>query len=797
MNMAKKAIALLLCLSLVFGIVGCTTSSREEDVEYAPYSEVWRASDTNVEHDTGDLAVDDGWGAVLETESGVLSAASTSQKLQPTAYTVAARLLVGEKSNSKTTVAVLRVLDGEGVELGRETVRLCDFDAKLTYQDFTFTFEVKERTAARVEIYWPGTAYVRVIEFGIMSKTLAALPDFTVVGKNILGTEIEEDEEIVDNENNLYYFDLYQYMQTMRDTEAQYDIANLICTLQGLVNRDAQRLFVRFTANNSFSASVDDYWLNYLTADGRYLADKTVVTVNSPMTLLEIFKDSYAGFAAWDPTVPATVNAVATACGVENLLPVRYSSVANSLYAYVKTAEAFEGKEISIDLGGKFTGKGKIYETELDSTGSRKNDVYLWAKAKYLDTGLVNSHLMAYHVDAYASDTVFAAYGDLQNMFLANRDYYIANRCFFFDLSPMYEIPDDDPDQQDLDLVETGGVTIDWTTFDAIMRAQAKLAESKDATKPIDVGGFTPWHLKYTRYTNPDASGEVACEWETVYRFSIYNAYINADAPSYTSMANASIYMNYPMKDSYRQTGSKEVKGTLPSSAEQGANYIMFYVGDFDSSAWLNTAMVGMWNDNKRGSIPLAWTFSLDLYKRAGHVIDMMYETATENDYFVAGDNGAGYLNPEAYASAESKDVYGDLDSWAAYNKSVFERFDIDYQGFLITRKAASEDIIECYGKFCDGVATNGNYLGEAKDGITVVRSVDYSSVNDLVSHYFTAKKVGDKSSFLQIRFILRTPTDIYNVWQQLSSEKYAEYNFKLVDPYTFYGLCEQQNRQA
>ena len=56
---------------------------------------------------------------------------------------------------------------------------------------------------------------------------------------------------------------------------------------------------------------------------------------------------------------------------------------------------------------------------------------------------------------------------------------------------------------------------------------------------------------------------------------------------------------------------------------------------------------------------------------------------------------------------------------------------------------------------------------------------------------------MGDKSTFTQIRFILRSPTDLYYVWQQLSSEEYAKYNFKLVDPYTFYGLCEQQNRQA
>ena len=57
-------------------------------------------------------------------------------------------------------------------------------------------------------------------------------------------------------------------------------------------------------------------------------------------------------------------------------------------------------------------------------------------------------------------------------------------------------------------------------------------------------------------------------------------------------MANASVYMNYPMQETYSQTASKEIKEDLPSSSEQGANYILFYMGDFDASAWLNTAMI-------------------------------------------------------------------------------------------------------------------------------------------------------------------------------------------------------------
>lgn len=789
--MMKKILAFLLCAVIGLGMASCQGGEPVEK-EYGPYSQVWRANEEGVEHDTGDMAIDDGWGSVADEQPGALCRVST-KTLYNTAYTAAARLLVSEKgANNKTVAAVLRVLDQDGKELGRTTARVCDFEAPLTYKDFTFTFDAGKTTEATFEIYWPGATYVRVSEFGIMSKTKASLPDFSLTGKEILGTEIAEDGEIAFNENALYYFDLNTYMTTVANAEEAYDIANLVCTLQGLVNRDGQRLFVRFQQLNTFSDDTDAYWLNYLRSEGGWLEGKELVTVNSPATLLKVFDKYYTGFAAWDGKVPATVNAVATACGVDNLLPVRYSTVSNSLYYYVKTAEEFRNKPVKLDLGDKFTGKGMIYGTNIQSTGSRKNDVYLWAKQEYLDTEKTNSHMMAYHVDAYASDTVFAQYVDLQNMFLSNRDYYIMNKCFFFDLSPMaFEIPDDDPDQQDLDIDFDLG-TIDFQTFSAIMTAQNKYAENVDDTTPIDIGGFTPWHLKYTKFTNPTASGEVTCEWETVYQFSIYNAYINADAYGFTAMANASIYAHFPMKAQYKQKGSKDIKEELPSSTEKGANYLLFFMGDYDSSAWLNTAMIGVWNNSSRGQIPLCWPFSLNISKRAGHVIDMMYSTATENDYFVAGDNGAGYLNPESFADTASQGLYGDLDSWAAYNKPLYEKFDIDYQGFLITRKPASKEILECFAKFTKGTAVNFNTT-EKVAGYETVVSIDYESVSQLVSR-FSKKSVGDESNFVSVRFILRTPADVLAIYNTLTSEQYQDYNFKVVDPYTFYGLLAQQN---
>ena len=53
--------------------------------------------------------------------------------------------------------------------------------------------------------------------------------------------------------------------------------------------------------------------------------------------------------------------------------------------------------------------------------------------------------------------------------------------------------------------------------------------------------------------------------------------------------------------------------------------------------------------------------------------------------------------------------------------------------------------------------------------------------------------EVGSNSTFRQIRFILRSPTDLVNIYRELTSDAYKDYNFKVVDPYTFYGLMAQQ----
>jgi hypothetical protein len=820
----KKTLCALLTLCLFMSAAGCSPKYEDVEVEKTSpgVSKVWVASDEGVTHATGGLAVDDGWGAVVSNAPvrGTL-AGVTLENMKPSSYVFAARLLTSGWNESDRTVAgLLRAVASDGITLGEQVVRVNDFTADLTYKEFSIMFENPKTDNVKLEIYWPGYSYVRVSEFGYMSDSRPeSVPDFYAAPKAALGADTQE--SVTYDADALYVFDLKKYMDAAATSEDAYDVANLVATLQGLVNRQTPHLFIRFKESSDFAQDVDGYWLDKLTGGetewaADFLQAKELVTVNSPMTLLKLFSNSFAGYAAWDEAVPATVNAAATACGADNLLPLRYSPVKNSIYHYLSNYDFGGGaKPVAVNLGGKFTGSGKIYETDLDSTGSRKNDAVLWTKVKYMDAGKTNTHIMAYHVDAYAPDTVAAEYADLQNMYLSNKDYYIANKAFFFDLSPMaFEIPDDDPDQKDRDGNADG--SIDYNTLCTVMKKQNQIAHAASPGTPIDVGGFTPWHLKYTRYTNPSASGEVSVEWETVNVFSLFHAYINADAPHLVALANASVYDKYPAQGSYEQPGSKEnsLTAQLPSGGEKGKNYLIFYVGDFDSSAWLNTAMIKLWNDPARGQLPLCWSFSTDIAKRAPHVVDMMYKTAGSNDYFVAGDNGVGYLNLESYYSNRRQGealagLNGTLQDWSNYNKTQLTKYGMDILGFLITTSASSNqellsNITNAAASYAPvGMAINRSVpsgLNLVNDGATgVVRQIDaggsVSSTVAAIKGACSQKENGSQSSFLSVRYILRAPSEMKAVYEELTSSANSGYNFELIDPYTFYKLHKIQNQ--
>src|ERR1035438_7730442 len=129
---------------------------------------------------------------------------------------------------------------------------------------------------------------------------------------------------------------------------------------------------------------------------------------------------------------------------------------------------------------------------------------------------------------------------------------------------------------------------------------------------------------------------------------SCFNAFMDADALGLNAMPNASFYQHYPLAPYYPQNpkptkagliarGLLDAKGQVVPHA-----YVAFYVGDYDSSAWLYHRLPSMWSGRGRGSTPLSWAFNPNLSGRFPLGMALARARGTTNDWFVGGDLGGG-----------------------------------------------------------------------------------------------------------------------------------------------------------
>lgn len=373
--------------------------------------------------------------------------------------------------------------------------------------------------------------------------------------------------------------------------------------------------------------------------------------------------------------------------------------------------------------------------------------------------------------------TTTASYSDLMNTMLPNADYFIAEKAFFFDLSPDAAIaPIDDRSQPK---------GTDVATLRKILSSQ----QTKAAGKVFTVSGFVPWWSKYTTHCDSSSSmAPVPSEWTMVDIISEYLGQVDADAYGYTGLSNASVFSKVPLSTTLKQN-NKGVNDNITYNAN--TEYIMFYMGDYDAASWTSSLLPTMWDDPERGTLPLAWPVCADLSQRVPHVFNYIYKTATANDFFVSGDNGTGYLNPMKLSSSE-------LTTWKNHNIASNNKFDIDITGFLIagnsgtitTAVQSAYNQISPYGVVYQGSVAGGSvyngtpYVNYYDIGNGILSSNAASVASTINGQLATSKQ------FHVFRSILTKPSVINDIVDALKAN-HPNTNFKVVSPYTFMGLFE------
>jgi hypothetical protein len=484
--------------------------------------------------------------------------------------------------------------------------------------------------------------------------------------------------------------------------------------------------------------------------------------------LFSFFRSDYQGAVLWDAALNATSNVAITVAGADNLIPIRFDATSESLYNTLVAS----GPTIPVqtDLRFHFPGTGTIWDTGLPSTGSSKCDAYVWARVKYIETGKCDPSLLLYAIDGYWMTGPNKA--ALSN-YLPIRDYIVRNKGFAFDLSPWGdEKPIDDPNQP---------LGADLNTMKSILAAAAARAPGM-----IEMVGFCPVPMKYSNMSGAGGSlhDPVSCEWEQVKWATFYNAYTDADAlAGGADIGNASLYCQFEMPERLtqnRKLSQTELRKLGYLDKKNGLspmNYLNIYIGDYDSSSWLAGIAKENWDDPARGTVPMSWAFNPNLIKRAGPIYAYYNQTRTANDFFIAGDSGAGYVNPTRLIGTRSSGLPSAINMWINHNLKYFRQTNTKITGFLIngTAGAITSSADSMYAAFSvDGTFSQGGWYQQGDHMSSTMPAL--LQQRDLVSDDNPTPSVniiqpyGQRWTprFLNFRSVIRSPSWVQSVFEDV-----------------------------
>lgn len=586
-------------------------------------------------------------------------------------------------------------------------------------------------------------------------------------------------------------FDLRYTLSADLNDSAQvlsvWDDIHTLSTLQGVVNRENPRLYYFYVMEGK--NDIDTYWWSKYRQDGEWLHNRDTIQIESIEELVYRFRDDIQGAVIYDPQVASTSNVASAVAGIENWIAIRYDLSPGSLYdRLVVNGPKLPVKLSFVTASGKSVFVGDtIWQTDRPSTKSTKNDPYIWFIEKYIRTGRANPLYGAYYIDQFWQKRPKASVPNHHT--LTNHDFFVSRKAFFFDLSPWGdEAPVDDPDQP---------IGTDLATLKEMLHESYK---QHNGTEIAYIGGFPAWAFKYTDFAGTKHEA-VPTEWEFSRIISAYNAFKDADAIGYGAMANASFWQHFPLHESYPQSwvshDTLKAKGYLTSEGKLNLGnkqLILFYVGDYDASSWISQRTPTLWDDPNRGKLPLMWSISPVLQERTPHVMHNFRATATPNDYFVAADNGAGYLMPGMLQ--EPREISGlpsGLNAWSNHCKPYYDKWGYTVTGFVIDGFAPglNSDGLDCYASFSpNGIVPQKTPLAMLHGNMPVLRSdADINENNPVDAANHLLKRVDERQKeipFHWFRNILKSPTWYVNVMQEVNRQNP---NIELVDCPTFFEL--------
>jgi hypothetical protein len=562
-----------------------------------------------------------------------------------------------------------------------------------------------------------------------------------------------------------------------------WDEMHLVAALQGLANRESPRFYLFLCSQ--WGVETDRFWWDWMRGEGGWLQDAEQRPLGTIGAALEAFANAFDGLVVYDEQVPATSALASTAAGIERCLPVRYDPAADSLFTELVRRRKMPVRLWLVNEDGspKFAGP------------SAKNAAYRWARERWLSGDSAScGPFGAYYLDAYWLKK--PAVAGIEMNTLANHDWFVARRAFFFDLSPWSdEAPVDEPGQP---------VGEDRATLLSILER----LRDRAAGGIVKIGGFPPWPFKYTTHAGAGRHEPVPTEWEFTRLISQYDAYHEADAAGLGGMANASFYAHFPLKPAYRQPNARpttkdwKAKGWITEAGRVAPRFFVgHYVGDYDAPSWLYKSVPAFFRDPHRGEVPLGWAFDPNLADRAPQALVYAYRHATTNDFFIAGDSGAGYLNARALTVRPESRLPSGLEAWTRYCEAMMGRWDMTITGFVLDGSAGGSTDLEyaAYRRFSpDGLGTHFEKGPGMRAGVPTCPERDLPDGEEDAVRVIAdlARRSKGGPGFLWARSILKSPSWYAAISRRLR-EGHPEVPVEVVDPYSFFGLIRHEFSRA
>ncbi len=328
------------------------------------------------------------------------------------------------------------------------------------------------------------------------------------------------------------------------------------------------------------------------------------------------------------------------------------------------------------------------------------------------------------------------------------RDFIIQNKVFVFDLDPINN-------KEEIKLIEK--ILSYYTPNTPIVGwPDAKYADPKKGQNNVSV------EVAFVKLISPRNIFLVASDFA----------------------CNLSIYKKLSSKIPFIQVRKKEFY-------DPDKVYITFVYSDGDNIQYvLNHMRAGLWDDKYRLKLPIGWTIAPLLYKWGGFILEKYYSDAyfSENDEFVMGPSGFGYVHPAKYK---------DINTFLKFTEKYVKLLDLN--SVAIIDEGTLQEMLNTYKKFANQTSLEtiflvGNYgyrnLLRTDNSAIWVLSEDFRAnfVENNVNEIKKLVRSGRKMIYCYAHAWDIPPSQLYEIIKKVS-----DLNVKVVLPSTFSDLLYQR----